>query len=218
MSYPQPPVRHKPTLRGVSHQYAFFVVALAGMALVYLAPNARAAVTAGVYAASLATLFGASALYHRPTWGPLARQRLRRVDHAAIYLLIAGTYTPICVLALPMPESLWLLVAVWTGAALGVLQSLFWVHAPRWISAALYVGLGWLVVPALPALLRGAGVSGIGLLLAGGITYTVGAVVYALRRPDPLPRVFGYHEVFHALVIAACVCHFAMVAEMVLGA
>ena len=201
----------KPLLRGVSHEIAA-AVALAGwVALALVATPGRARVAANVYGASLFTLFLVSALYHRPAWQPAARRLMRRLDHSAIFLLIAGTYTPIC-LALPPASGQRLLAIVWSGAAAGILQSLLWVRAPKALSAAIYVLLGWVVVTALPALRAALGGTAIALLFAGGAAYTVGAVVYATRRPDPFPRVFGYHEVFHALVIAAAACHFAVAA------
>jgi hemolysin III len=208
------PVREKPLLRGVSHEIAAFVAALGGLALVRAAPTARAALAAAVYAVTLTGLFAVSALYHRPTWQPRGRAVMRRLDHSAIFLLIAGTYTPFCLL-LGGSRGFWLLVAVWSGAALGVVQAVFWLQAPKAILAAACVTLGWIIVPLLPQLRVAVGGTGVLLLLAGGLAYTAGAAVYALRRPDPAPRVFGYHEVFHALVIAAAVCHYVVVAGAV---
>jgi len=208
------PPRPKPLLRGVSHQIAAGV-ALAGWLLLALrARSAAAAVGAHVYGASLVTLFAVSAAYHRPFWGPRPRAVWRRIDHSAIFLLIAGTYTPLCLL-LGGSMGRALLAAVWAGALLGVLRSVFWPRAPRWLIAALAVGLGWAVVPVLPALAVALGAGGLALLFAGGAAYTLGAVVYARRWPDPSPRVFGYHEVFHLMVIAAAVCHYTVVAGAV---
>jgi hemolysin III len=169
-----------------------------------------------VYGASLVTLFVVSAAYHRPTWAPRARSWMRRLDHSAIFLLIAGTYTPLCLL-LPPSTGLRLLAGVWAAAALGIVQSIVWVHAPKALVAAVYVALGWAALPVLPAMRAVLGTEAIALLAAGGAAYTIGAVVYAVRRPDPFPRVFGYHEVFHALVIVAAICHFAVVARAVPG-
>jgi hemolysin III len=206
----------KPLLRGVSHEIAA-AVALAGwVALALVAAPGRARLAANVYGASLFTLFAVSALYHRPTWRPRARRVMRRLDHSAIFLLIAGTYTPFCLLLPPATGHLLLAVA-WGGAAAGVLQSLLWVGAPRAFSAVVYVLLGWVVVPVLPALRAALGGGAVALLAGGGALYTLGALVYASRRPDPSPRVFGYHEVFHAMVIAAAGCHFA-VAALAVGA
>ena len=206
-----PPPADKPLLRGVSHEVAAALALSAWVALAVLAPGARARLAANVYGASLFSLFAASALYHRPRWPRRARKWLRRVDHSAIFLLIAGSYTPFCLL-LPPSRGLPMLAVAWAGAALGIAQAVFWVGAPRAVSVALYLVLGWLVVPLVPALRATLGAPAVVLLAAGGVLYTLGAVVYAARRPDPFPRVFGYHEVFHAMVIAAAACQLAVVA------
>ncbi len=213
MVHPLPP-RENPLLRGVSHEVAA-AFALAGwVALVRAAPGPRPAVAAAVYGLALTAQFGVSALYHRPSWGTRARLLMRRLDHAAIFLLIAGTYTPVCLL-LPGSAGRTLLAAVWAGALAGMILSAAWPLAPKWLMAGLAIALGWAVVPVLPALHAAIGPGGLALLLSGGVAYTVGAVVYASRRPDPFPRVFGYHEVFHALVIVAAVCHYVAVAGVV---
>lgn len=199
----------KPLLRGVSHEIAAAAALFAWGALALAAGPSRARAAANVYGASLFTLFFVSALYHRPTWAPRARLLMRRLDHSAIFVLIAGTYTPFCLL-LPPATGLPLLSIVWGGAAAGVLRAVLWVHAPKVLATAIYVLLGWAVVPMVPALRSALGAGAISLLLSGGAAYTLGAVVYATRRPDPFPRVFGYHEVFHALVVAAAACHFAV--------
>jgi hemolysin III len=201
----------KPLLRGVSHEIAAGIALFAWLVLAALAPSGPARAAANVYGLSLVTLFAVSAVYHRPTWRPRARLVMRRLDHAAIFVLIAGTYTPMCLL-LPSGTGRTLLAVAWGGAALGVIQSVFWVKAPKPLVAAAYVVLGWVVVPVMPTLAATLGAGGITLLATGGGLYTLGAVVYAMRRPDPFPRVFGYHEIFHALVIAAAACHFALVA------
>jgi hemolysin III len=201
----------KPLLRGVSHEVASVFALVGGVLLLRDAPGPRAALAAGIYGAALTAQFGVSALYHRRRWGDRARLVLRRLDHAAIFLLIAGTYTPIGLL-LPGTQARMLLAVVWAGAAAGVALSIAWPYAPKWLVAALCVALGWAVVPVLPALRLAVGPSGLALLVAGGAAYTVGALVYATRRPDPFPQVFGYHEVFHALVIVAAACHYAAVA------
>jgi hemolysin III len=207
----------KPRLRGVSHQWAFFASLLTGTALVATAPGGRATLAAAIYAASVAGLFGASALYHRITWASAAARRwMRRLDHSMIFVLIAGTYTPFALLALHGPLATAILVAVWAGAAAGVLMKLVWIDAPKWVVAATYVILGWVAVAAFPQLASSLGVTAMTMVAAGGVLYTVGAVIYALRRPDPVPAVFGYHEVFHVLVILAAALQYAVVAFFVL--
>jgi hemolysin III len=210
---PQPA---KPLLRGVSHEIAAGLALAAWVALAVLAPGARGRAAANVYGASLFMLFAVSALYHRPTWPPRARAFMRRLDHSAIFVLIAGTYTPFCLL-LGGERGTALLAFVWAGAGLGVVQSILWVHAPRAVVAVLTVALGWAVVPVLPALRVLLGAPGLALLAGGGALYTLGAAIYATRRPDPFPRVFGYHEVFHALVVAAAALHLAVAASVVLA-
>jgi hemolysin III len=202
----------KPRLRGVSHQYAFYVALAAGAALVVLARGGEARVAALVYGLSLCAMFGASALYHRIDWSPRPRAWLRRLDHSMIFVLVAGTYTPFALLVVAPALGWTLLVVVWAGALAGVLISLVWIDAPRWLTAILYVALGWASIVMMPQLWDRAGPLAVAMLAAGGLLYTVGAVVYARRRPDPVPRVFGYHELFHALVIAAAAVHFAAVA------
>jgi hemolysin III len=209
--HPQGP---KPLLRGVSHEIAA-AFALAGwVALIQAAPGPRAVIASAVYGLALFAQFSISALYHRPRWGTRARLVMRRLDHAAIFMLIAGTYTPFCLL-LPPETGGWLLPLVWIGALAGMVVSVAWPMAPKWLMAALTVGLGWAIVPTLPALGVAIGTSGLALLGAGGVAYTVGAVVYATRVPDPFPRVFGYHEVFHVLVIVAAILHYVAVSGVV---
>jgi hemolysin III len=207
----------KPRLRGVSHQWAFFVSLLTGGALVATAPGGRATVAAAIYAVSVAGLFGSSALYHRITWASAAARRwMRRLDHSMIFVLIAGTYTPFALLALKGTLATAILVAVWAGAAAGVVMKLVWIDAPKWVVALTYVLLGWVAVAAFPQLYDAVGLTGITMVAGGGLLYTAGAVVYALRRPDPVPTVFGYHEVFHVLVIVAAALQYAVVAFFVL--
>jgi len=206
--------RTKPLLRGVSHEVAAVAAVVGCVFLVHEASSVRGAVAAVVYGASLTALFATSAFYHRPTWSPRARAIIRRFDHSAIFVLIAGTYTPFCIL-LGGTRGTILLAAVWVGALLGVVRALLWPYAPRDIAAALAVALGWIVVAVLPALHAAVGNAAVALLVAGGVAYSAGAVVYAVKRPDPLPAVFGYHEVFHALVVVAAVCHFAVVSSTV---
>lgn len=201
----------RPRLRGVSHQIAFFAALVAG-ALLVARTGWRWPVA--IYAVSLATMLGVSAAYHRGPWNPIVRRRWQRADHAAIFVFIAGTYTPLCVLALDSEDGSRLLAVVWVGAVLGVLRALLWPGAPRWVVSGLYVLLGWAMVIALPAVARAVGTPMLAVILAGGIFYTVGATMYALRWPDPWPRVFGYHEVFHALTIVAVLCHFGAIATL----
>ena len=209
----------KPRLRGVSHQWAFFVALVAGIVLVIAAPSGRATLAATIYAISMAAMFGASALYHRVDWKSLsARRWMRRLDHSMIYLLIAGTYTPFALLVLDGGLAQAVLIAIWGGAALGIGLKLLWPDTPKWLTAAVYVTLGWVAIIAFPQLASELGPVGMGLVAAGGILYTAGALVYALRRPDPYPAVFGYHEIFHVLVIAAAVLQFVAVAAYALPA
>ena len=209
----------KPRLRGVSHQWAFFVALVAGAVLVIAAPSGRATFAALVYAVSVVAMFGASALYHRIDWKSLAARRwMRRLDHSMIYLLIAGTYTPFALLVLDGGIADAVLIAVWAGAALGIGLKLLWPNTPKWLTAAVYVTLGWVAVIAFPQLASELGVLGMSLVAGGGVLYTTGAVVYALQRPDPVPAVFGYHEIFHVLVIAAALLQFVAVAAYALPA
>jgi hemolysin III len=206
----------KPRLRGVSHQWAFFCSLVTGAALVVAAPAGRATVASAIYAGSVAALFGTSALYHRVTWPtPAARRWMRRLDHSMIFLLIAGTYTPFALLVLEGTLATVILVVVWAGALGGILLKLVWIDAPKPLVATLYVLLGWVAVVAFPDLVEGLGLASTALVAAGGLLYTAGAVVYALGRPDPVPSVFGYHEIFHALVIAAAALQYAVIVFVV---
>jgi hemolysin III len=211
-----PELRVKPRLRGASHQYAFFVSLGSGALLVLLAATARATAAAAVYAASVSALFGVSALYHRVTWTIPARRRMRRLDHAMIFLLIAGTYTPVGLLVLAGRLATVVLAVVWGGALAGIVLELVWTRAPRWLGGAVYLTLGWVAVVAMPQLFARLGLAGGLLLVAGGLSYSVGAAVYELRRPDPVPAVFGYHEVFHLLVIAGVAAHFLAISRYAL--
>jgi hemolysin III len=195
----------------VFHQWGFFAALVAGTFLVLGAPTATAAMAAAVYAASVCALFGVSALYHRITWTPPVRRRLRHLDHAMIFVLIAGTYTPVALLVLEGPLAVGVLLVAWGGAAVGIALNLGWRQAPGWVEVTVYVALGWVAVVALPQLLRQLGVVGTGLLVAGGLAYSAGALVYARRRPNPAPAVFGYHEIFHLLVVVGVALHFAAI-------
>lgn len=205
----------KPRLRGVSHQWAFFAALISGLVLLVTAPSRRALAAAAVYAVALAGMFGASALYHRIDWRPRVSVWMRRLDHSMIFVMIAGTYTPIALLLLEGTFSRMVLGILWGGAILGFVLNLLWIGAPSWLAALIYVALGWGGLATLPQLIRGGGAVAAVLLVAGGVLYTVGAVVYARRRPDPKPAVFGYHEVFHVFVIAAALVHFVAVAFFV---
>jgi hemolysin III len=200
--------RVKPRLRGVSHQWAFFVSLASGTLLVLLATTTRATLAAAIYAVSVSALFGVSALYHRVSWTAAARRRMRRLDHSMIFLLIAGTYTPVGLLVLRGTLATVVLAVVWGGALAGVVLELLWTGAPRWLGGTVYLALGWVAVVATPQLFAGLGAAGGLLIVAGGLVYSAGAAVYALRRPDPVPAVFGYHEIFHLLVIAGVAAHY----------
>ena len=205
---PNPPQRRsKPLLRGVSHQIAAFLAAPAAAALVMGAGGGSARAAALTYGASLLTLFAVSATYHRPTWSPRVRRVLWRIDHSAIFVLIAGTYTPFCLL-LGAAGGRFALAAIWIVAALGVAVSIAWPDAPKKVMALIYVGFGWMAVPVLPMIRATIGDGTLALLFLGGLLYSLGAIVYALRRPDPFPAVFGFHEIFHLCVVAAAACHF----------
>jgi hemolysin III len=205
----------KPLLRGVLHQGAFFVGVVVAPLLVLSADGTRAKVAAGVFAASVVACFGASALYHRVTWTPRVRLWMRRIDHAGVYLLIAGTYTPVSLLVLRGAWRPTILAIVWTGAAAAIVLKFAWVQAPKWLAAAIGLALGWVAVVALPQLVGHMQPAAVALLVVGGLAYTLGAIVYARRHPDPAPAVFGYHELFHALTIVAVTCQYAAIALIV---
>ena len=208
----QPPALLRPRLRGVSHQYAFFFSLVCGVLLVALAGRAHARAALIIYACAVSGLLGTSALYHRVTWKPAARRWMRRLDHSMIFVLIAATYTPIAVLALHGSLARIVLWVVWAGALAGVAFKLVWIDAPKWLIAGTYVALGWVAAATVGQLPGAIGWLGVAGIAAGGALYSAGAVIYALRRPDPWPGTFGYHEVFHALVIAAAALHYAVIA------
>ena len=205
----------KPRLRGVSHEWAFYATIPLGVVLGLAASGPRAQIAAAVFAASIVAMFGASALYHRFNWSQPTRLWLRRLDHAGIFGLIAGSYTPFGLLVLHGAWQTAVLAVVWTGAALAILTKLAWVAAPKWLSAIFGITLGWVGILVLPQILDHAGAGTAVLVLTGGICYTLGAVVYACKKPDPLPHVFGYHELFHAFVIAAVALQYVAVVLVV---
>jgi hemolysin III len=206
-----------PRLRGVFHLYAFFVAVAAGIVLVALADGLRERFAVWIYAVALAAMFGASALYHRFPWrSAAARLRARRLDHAMIFVFIAGTYTPFALLAFEGALQAVVLASVWAGAALGVVVELYWIHAPRWVSAIAYLAVGWIGIVAIPEFFPALGVAAAVLALVGAGLYTLGALAYATGWPNPSPRWFGFHEVFHVLVIAAAATQFVAVSLVVL--
>ncbi|WP_442935076.1 PAQR family membrane homeostasis protein TrhA [Micromonospora sp. CPCC 206061] len=197
-------------MRGWLHAYAFFVAAACGIVLTSIAatrPGIAPLVSCAIYSLTVCGLFGTSALYHRRVWSPRGYAIMRRLDHSMIFVFIAGTYTPFCALLLPTRLASMLLATVWIGAVIGVALKLVWPHAPRWASAPLYIGLGWVAVAVLPDIYRNGGGAALVLLVVGGVTYTLGAIFYALRRPNPWPEVFGHHEFFHASTLVAAIAH-----------
>jgi len=208
--------REKPRLRGVFHQWAFVLAIPLGAWLIVSTNTARGRVGASVFAGSVVLMFGASALYHRPSWSIVSRAWLRRLDHAGIYLLIAGSYTPVGLSVLRGAWQTVVLAIVWSGAGAAILIRLFWLSAPKWLSAAVAIAIGWVGIVAMPEIYFNAGLACVLLILAGGVLYSVGAAIYAFRRPDPFPAVFGYHEVFHLLVIVAVGLQYAAIAFYVL--
>jgi hemolysin III len=205
-------------LRGVLHQAAFVVSLVVGTLLVVGADGARRHIAAAVFAGSVAVCFGASALYHRVTWTPDLRRWMRRVDHAGIYLLIAGTYTPVCLLVLNGTWRIVVLAVVYAGAGAAIALRFVWIDAPKWLAAVFGIALGWAAVVIFPQLATRLNPAAVVLLGVGGLVYTAGAIIYVRRRPDPLPTVFGYHELFHALTIAAVACQYVAIAFFIVRA
>jgi hemolysin III len=208
----------KPRLRGVSHQWAFFVSLGAGAALIFAASGSRAVIAMSIYAFSLSAMLGTSALYHRVTWTPDVRQWMRRLDHTMIFVFIAGTYTPFALLVMHGTLANLVLIVVWATALAGLILNLVWISAPYWFTAVVYLSTGWVAIVTLPQLWDEIGPVGVGMIALGGAFYSAGAVVYARRKPDPRPQVFGYHEIFHVLVIAAAAIQYAAVAIYALPA
>jgi hemolysin III len=204
--------RVKPRWRGVSHRYAFLAALLPCALLVHTAPSGRATLASALYASSLVGLLGTSALYHGIQWRPRTRFWLARVDLLMIFVLIAGTYTPIAMLELEEPLSSAVLAAVWGTVLVGGILKTLWSEPPKWVSAGIFVVAGSVAVLFLPEVVAAIGIPATLLMLAGGVLYLLGAIVYGLQRPDPSPAVFGYHEIFHAFVIAGAAVHFATIA------
>jgi hemolysin III len=204
-----PPV--KPSWRGWQHAAMFPVVLIAGLVLIATAPTSASRISSAIFVSTALLLFGVSALLHRGSWSTKVEAILRRLDHANIYLIIAGTYTPFAVLALPQTSGKLLLSIVWAGALVGVVLTVFWIGVPRWLSTSLYVVVGWVVVFFLPELVDEAGLGVVALIAIGGVLYTLGAVVYATKWPNPSEHTFGFHEVFHSLTIAAFTAHYIAV-------
>ena len=202
----------KPLLRGHFHQAAFFTACGACLLLIAKSQTNLSLIAAIIYSFSLIFLLGTSALYHRINWQPQARQMMKRLDHSAIYILIAGTFTPVCLLALGDESGRQLLITIWSIAVLGVIQSIFFVNAPKWLSAILYVVAGYMILPYVGELKDKVNLT---LLIGGGVIYTLGAVTYALKRPNFRPMIFGYHEVFHVLVIVGAAFHFVLVYHLI---
>jgi hemolysin III len=209
------PALVKPRLRGVFHEFGFYVALGLGIPLALTADPGRARWSAIVFAACVAVCFGASALYHRPTWSPPVRSRLARLDHAGVYLLIAGTYTPFGLLVLSTGWAVPVLTVVWAGVATAILLKVFWATQPKQVSAAIGLTLGWVGAIAFSQLLK-LPIPGLLLVVLGGIAYSLGALAYAFRRPNPIPGVLGYHEVFHVLTLFAVGCQYAAIAFYVL--
>ena len=207
----------KPRLRGVLHEWAFYLAIPLGVSVGLIAETSMAKVAAAVFAGGVVCMFGVSALYHRVTWSPTWRRWLRRADHAGIYVMIAASYTPFGLLVLSGDWRITVLAIVWAGAGAAVLTRMFWARPPRWLPVLVGAGLGWVGVVVFPQLLTKTGLLASLLVLASGICYTFGGLVYARRRPDPFPAVFGYHELFHALTIVALACQYVAIAVFVVG-
>jgi len=208
----------KPKLRGWIHAGIFPLVLAAGIVLVSLAPSGKPRIGAIIFAITAALLFGTSAVYHRGTWSPRLLGLLKRWDHANIFLIIAGTYTPFALLLLPPDQTRSLLLIAWIGAIGGVLFRIFWVGAPRWLYTPIYVALGWVAVFYLKPLYETGGAAVVSLIAVGGLLYTLGAVIYGTKRPNPSPQWFGFHEIFHVFTVAAFVVHYIAVSIAVYSA
>jgi len=212
---PMGPVKVKPILRGKLHLWAAVLAVAASAGLILFCSTRIALISSVIYSFALVSMFSMSAFYHVPTWSKEMRTRLRRFDLAAIFLLIAGTATPLFTLCLSGQARNLALSFIWSGAILGILLSVFWTHAPKPLVATLYVGLGWLATPFVKQMAPQVGTTGVVLLVMGGMIYSLGALIYSVRRPDPIPHIFGFHEVFHALVIIAVICHYVAIFRVV---
>jgi hemolysin III len=213
----RPDTEQIPVLRGLFHLWAFVAAIAAGVVLVALADGPREIVSSWVYAAALAAMFGASALYHRFPWKTAGRRLwARRLDHSMIFVFIAGTYTPFALLCFSGVTQWLVLTMVWVGAALGLALELVWIDSPRWLTAIAYLAVGWVGILAVPQMFSGIGIAGAVLVMVGGALYSVGAVVYAAKWPNPFPRTLGFHEIFHLLVVAAAVTQFVAVSLVVM--
>ena len=208
----------RPRLRGVLHQAAFVVAVTLAPLLIVGADGGRRRLAAAVFGGSVVACFGASALYHRVTWTPGVRLWMRRIDHAGVYLLIAGTYTPVCLLVLQGAWRPVVLTIIWVGAVAAIVTKFVWIAAPKWLAAAIGLALGWAAVVVLPELIGRLQPAAVILIVIGGLAYSAGAVIYARRRPDPAPAVFGYHELFHALTIVGVACQYVAIAFFIIRA
>lgn len=202
----EPAADIKPTWRGWIHTGVLPIVIAAGVVLIVLADGVAAKVASAIFFACSFLLFGNSALYHRFNWKPRVKRALKRIDHANIFLLIAGTYTPITLLALPQQQALWMMFAIWGSAVLGISFRVFWINAPRWLYVPIYIAMGWAAIVFVGDFMR-ANAAMMILVLAGGLAYTIGAVIYGLKKPNPFPGKFGFHEIFHTLTVLAFMSH-----------
>jgi hemolysin III len=206
---------HPPLLRGWLHLICFFISVPAGVILLTGATTTRGRVGVLAYAIGLVALFGVSGTYHRGRWSPAGRAKMKRLDHATIFVMIAGSYTPLCLLALGGAAGTWMLVAVWAGAGTGLILTATRVSERRGVALASYFALGWVAAIAMPELARRLTTAEFILLIVGGLVYTLGGVVLASHWPDPIPRIFGYHEVWHLMVVGAAICHFVVITDVV---
>ena len=205
-------IEDRPTLRGWFHVVSFFVFLVVAPWLLLESPSVGATISLLIYIASMLALFGVSGLFHRVRWAPKARRRMRRLDHSTIFTAIAGSYTAVAGLVLLGTPRLEILLVVWVGGVIGIIQRQLWIDAPKWVNAIPYIVVGWSALLVLPPLFHVLGVAGFAWLMAGGLFYTIGAVAYSLKRPNPIPGVLGYHEVFHAGTVLGALCHFVVVA------